>query len=244
MRLSAHRAETVVTISESSRRDIVQFLGLSSERVTVIYTGVSPEFFTVPPPAEARQALAGRYPVDRPYLLYVGALEQPNKNLVRLLQAYAQARSHLATPPRLLLVGPKRFRSEEVFAEIERLGLAEDARWLGYIPHNSDLLALYAGAEAFVYVSQWEGFGMPVLEAMAAGTPVVTSNASSLPEVVGEAGLLVDPMSVGDISAAIVRLLEDDGLRADLRLAARDRARQFTWESSAQRLVQILEQLK
>ena len=188
LRLSARRAEKVVTVSESSRRDILRFLGLPAEQVAVVYNGVGDEFFLSGAPQDA--ALAGRYPLDQPYLLYVGAIEHPNKNLVRLVQAYALARPHFPRPHRLLLVGPRRRQPEVVFAEIERLGLQADVLWLGYVP-RPDLPALYAGAAAFVYVSLWEGFGLPVLEAMAAGTPVIASNTASLPEVVGDAGWLL-----------------------------------------------------
>jgi glycosyltransferase involved in cell wall biosynthesis len=236
LRLAAHRVEHVVTVSESSKRDIIQYLNISPERLSVVGNGVAGDFFAAP--AE-RAALATRYPVDRPYLLYVGALEHPNKNLVRLLEAYAAARANFPVPHRLLLVGPQRWRPEVIFDAIAQLGLGDEVHWLGYVP-RADLPALYAAAEAFVFVSLWEGFGLPVLEALAAGTPVIASNTSSLPEVVGEAGLLVDPTSVPAISAALERLTRDADLRARLRLAGPAQARKFSWENGAVRLRQVL----
>lgn len=236
LRLAAGRVEHVVTVSESSKRDIMHYLNIPSERLSVVGNGVAHDFFSAP---AGSAALAERYPVDRPYLLYVGALEHPNKNLVRLLEAYAAARSSFTVPHRLLLVGPQRWRPEAIFEAIDRLALGEEVCWLGYVP-RVDLPALYAAAEGFVFVSLWEGFGLPVLEALAAGTPVIASNTSALPEVVGQAGLLVDPTSVEAITTAIIRVTNEAGLRAHLRAVGPARAQLFSWDEGAKRLRQVL----
>jgi glycosyltransferase involved in cell wall biosynthesis len=233
------RADRVVTVSESSRRDIAQFLSVAEWRISRVHNGVGSEFGGLSK-CEARQRLAGRYPVDRPYLLYVGALEHPNKNLVRLLQAYHQAQVEAGFEHNLLLVGPKRWRSEFIFAEIERLHLQERVIWLGYVPQQ-DLPSIYAGADAFIYVSLWEGFGLPVLEALASGVPVIASNTSSLPEVVGEAGIMVDPYSVSSIATAIRTLVADEDLKMSLRIAGPERAGMFSWRRSARALLDIFE---
>ena len=165
------RADRVVTISESSGRDIEQFLHIPEQRIDVIHLGVGDEYFVDETKEAARQYVATRLGVPNRYILYVGAIEHPNKNLVRLLQAYDQARKAMGVSYDLVFAGPKRYRPEIVMAEIERLGLQGCVHCPGYVP-KEDLPYLYAGADIFVYVSLWEGFGLPVLEAMAAGTPV------------------------------------------------------------------------
>jgi glycosyltransferase involved in cell wall biosynthesis len=236
--IGARRADRVVTVSDSSKSDIVQFLKMAPEQVAVVHNGVGREFFVHVECEQAQAELAGRYPVDEPYLLYVGALELPNKNLLRMLQAYHHALATFEQPHRLLLAGPKRRAAELVFAEIERLGLSGRVQWLGYVP-RVDLPLLYAGAACFVYVSLWEGFGLPVLEAMASGAPVIASNVSSLPEVLGEAGVLVDPANVEAIATAMVQVCNDESLRQRMRRAGRERAGQFSWPRAAAQLLAV-----
>lgn len=234
------RADRVVTISESSGRDIEQFLHIPEQRIDVIHLGVGDEYFVDVTRQAARQYVAERLGVPNRYILYLGAIEHPNKNLVRLLQAYDQARKERGVTHDLVFAGPKRYRPEIVMAEIERLGLQDCVRCLGYVP-KEDLPYLYAGADIFVYVSLWEGFGLPVLEAMAAGTPVIASNTSSLPEVVGTAGILVDPQNVAAIATAMAALLSDAATQQTLARAGRERARTFTWQRSAQHLLRVFE---
>ena len=157
------RADRIMTISESSKRDIVQFLQVPKEKVDVTYCGVGDEFFMNLPKSGIKQYLAERCGVTEDYILYVGALEHPNKNLVNLLQAYAYARQNLGVAQSLLLVGPKRYKPEVIFQEIEKLGLQASVKWLGYVS-KEDLPYIYAGADLFVYVSLYEGFGLPVLK--------------------------------------------------------------------------------
>ncbi len=239
--MGVQHADHVITISESSKRDITRFLNISADRIARIYIGGNPEFGRSSK-SEARQRLAGRYPIDGPYFLYVGALEHPNKNLIRLLQAYQQAQLEAGFVHKLLLVGPKRWRSDAIFAEIERLQLQDKVCWLGYVS-KEDLPLIYAAADIFVYISLWEGFGLPVLEAMASGVPVITSNASSLPEVVGDAGIIVDPENIENIAAAMKALAINETLKTQLRQAGLARARMFSWHHSAQSLLKIFQQV-
>jgi glycosyltransferase involved in cell wall biosynthesis len=239
--MGVRRAERVVTISKSSKQDIAHFLNVADERIARIYIGVNGEYGSLSA-QEARQRLADRYPIDKPYFLYVGALEHPNKNLVRLLQAYHQAQLESGFQHNLLLVGPKRWRTEFIFTEIEKLHLQDRVFWVGYVP-QADLPGIYAGADAFIYVSLWEGFGLPVLEAMASGVPVIASNTSSLPEVVGDAGILVDPQSVASIATAMKTLVTDEHLKTRLRIAGPARAKMFSWRRSAEDMLEIFEQV-
>lgn len=239
--MGVRRADRVVTVSESSKRDIAHFLNVADERIARIYNGVNSEYGSLSA-QEARRRLADRYPIDKPYFLYVGALEHPNKNLVRLLQAYHQAQIEAGFEHNLLLVGPKRWRSDVIFAEIERLNLESRVFWLDYVPQE-DLLSIYAGADVFIYVSLWEGFGLPVLEALASGVPVIASNTSSLPEVVGDAGILVDPQSVASIATAMKTLVADEQLQMQLRKAGPARARMFSWKRSAEELLRVFEEV-
>lgn len=240
LRRGVLRADRVVTVSQSSRQDIVSFMSVPPERVAVIYNGVGEEYFLKITVWEARARVSERFGVNEPYALYVGALEHPNKNLVRLLRAYAKARTRPTLPRRLLMVGPKRFNSQVIFEEVQRLHLEESVSWLGYVP-KEDLPYLYAGAELFVYVSMWEGFGLPVLEALASGTPVIASGTSALPEVVGDAGLLVDPSSEDAIANAMESLCGDSPRLERMRRQGPERARMFSWKRAAASLLDVFE---
>jgi len=177
-----------------------------------------------------------RYGLEGPFLLSVGSLE-PGKNRERLLQAFArlQARGLKHT---LVVAGQRAWRYEGEAPLARRLGLADSVRFLGHVP-QADLPALYSAADLFVFPSLYEGFGLPALEAMACGTPVVASNVSALPEVVGDAALQVSPLDVEALADAIERLLRDDRLRADLRERGLERARQFSWEKAARRTAEV-----
>ena len=233
------RADWVVTVSESAKADIQTFLNVPAHKIAVIPNALLAELGGASiDPLAARGFLTARYHLPAQYVLYVGALEHPNKNLVRLLEAFQLARERVGFPHHLVLVGPKRWRPEVVFNAIGRLGLEPCVHWLGYVPF-ADLRQLYAAADLFVYVSLWEGFGLPVLEAMAHGVPVIASNTSSLPEVAGEAAVLVEPTNTEEIAAAIGRVVTDQALQEHLRRAGPARANRFNWKSSAERLVGV-----
>jgi glycosyltransferase involved in cell wall biosynthesis len=227
---AARRADQVLTDSEHSRRDLLRFLGLPAARVRAIPCGVDARFQPVPD-GPGRRAALERYGVKPPYLLYVGGINA-RKNIAGLFEAFARVR---ARHPGLELVvaGKRQWATGPIDAAFERLGLAGAVRFTGYLD-DADLPALYSAAEAFVFPSLYEGFGLPPLEAMACGAPVIASNASSLPEVVGSAALLVDPHDSGALAAAIERVLGDQPLRDDLRRRGLARAAQFGWARAAQ----------
>lgn len=226
--LAVRRADAVITVSERSRADILRFLPVRPERVVVIPEAAGERFRPLEP-AAVRPALE-RYGVPSPYMLYVGSIEA-RKNLARLLEAYAALRARAPAPP-LVIVGVRRWKYGPVDAALQRLGLAGHVHFTGFVA-DADLPALYAGAALFVFPSLYEGFGLPVLEALSCGAPVVTANSSSLPEVAGDAALLVDPLDQGQIAAAMERILTEPDLAAELRARGLARARLFSWGRAA-----------
>lgn len=236
---AARRADAVVTVSESSRRDLRRYLGLLDDRVHLMTEGVNPRFRPIED-ADQRRAVLTRYGITPPYLLYLGGLNA-RKNLARLFEAYAGLRVH--HPGVTLVIGGKRqWQTGEMERALQELRLEDHVHFTGYVD-DADLPALYSGAEAFVFPSLYEGFGLPPLEAMACGTPVVTSNVSSLPEVVGEAALTVDPYDVAGLTDAIHQVLTDQQLRRQLRQLGLVQAARFTWEATAQATYRLYEQL-
>jgi glycosyltransferase involved in cell wall biosynthesis len=226
-------ARAVVADSESTRQDVARRYALPVERVRVIHPGLDPTMFH---PDGERPRGAGR---GAPYLLFVGNL-MPHKNVLRLLEAFARL-----APRRCRLVIRGSGRPAHVRAvrdRIEGLGLGGAVRLVPYAT-DAGLRALYAGAVALVFPSLVEGFGLPVLEAMACGTPVITSNASSLPEVAGDAALLVDPGDTGALAGAMERVLGDPTLREDLRSRGLRHAKAFTWERTAAEIASLVDQL-
>jgi glycosyltransferase involved in cell wall biosynthesis len=238
VRFVQEEADLVIAISEATKRDVVAHLGVVPERVHVVYGGVDPAFRLLSDRRAVAQALAPLGLRPDGYILYVGTIE-PRKNLVRLIEAYGRARRMLPSPaPDLVVAGASGWQSREVFARAEALELGSAVRFVGRVP-LSDLPALYNGALLFVYPSLYEGFGLPPLEAMACGTAVLTSDAAALPEVVGEAGITVDPRDVQQIAARMVALLSDEGLRQRLGELGRARAARFGWDVAARRVLQL-----
>jgi glycosyltransferase involved in cell wall biosynthesis len=232
----ARRARSILTPSESSRRDVIRFLGIDPARVTVVpYAPACP----VTSVEDALPRLAEQYGVRVPYFLYVGTLE-PRKNLLRVLRAFASVAPSLPDH-RFLIVGQKGWKYAAILREAARGVLAERVSFLGYVP-EADLPALYRHATAFVYPSLYEGFGLPVLEAMACGTPVLTSDRSSLLEVASGAGLLVDPEDEEAIVDGLRRLAGDEALRQDLRARGLARASTYSWERTARETLAVYEQ--
>jgi glycosyltransferase involved in cell wall biosynthesis len=223
------RADAVITVSACSRRDIAAHLGLAAERIAVIPEGVEAHFRPVPD-CPARRATLARYGIAPPYLLYLGGINA-RKNVARLLEAYARLRERRPGIA-LVIAGKRQWLTGEIDATFERLALGDAVRFTGYV-EDADLPALYSAAEAFVFPSLYEGFGLPPLEAMACGTPVVTSRVSALPELVGDAAVMIDPYDVPGLAAAIERVLTDDALRTDLRRRGLARSCQFTWRRAA-----------
>jgi len=231
-RMTARRAARVIAVSESTRQDAIRLLDLPAEKVVTIPNGVDTEMRPLPDDAPERQALRERHGLEGPFMLYVGTLE-PRKNLVTLVEAYGKLIQTHLVPHQLVIGGAKGWFYQSVFERVEELGLAPDVRFLGYLPQN-ELALWYNLADAFVYPSLYEGFGLPPLEAMACGTAVITSNVSALPEVVGQAGITVDPHDVDGLCEAMWRLVSDQALRRDLGRAGMERARRFRWIETAQ----------
>lgn len=235
-RTSVRRAARILAVSEHTRREVIGLLGVPPERVAVTYNAARAHFR--PPDPAVLAHFRTRHNLPETFVLYVGTLE-PRKNLTTLLEAYGQVVRERRVP--LLIGGGKGWLYQPVFERLEALGLREHVHFVGYI-EEQELPLWYAAATLFVFPSLYEGFGMPPLEAMACGTPVVTSNSASLPEVVGDAGLLVSPTDVEALAAAIVRLLHDPDLHAELRQRGLQRAHHFSWRKTAERTLAVYEQ--
>jgi glycosyltransferase involved in cell wall biosynthesis len=231
------QAEMVIVPSTAAADDVVRYLQVERERISVIPMGCDARFQPVEEPARAA-AMQRRYDLPRRYILFVGTLE-PRKNVKTLLQAFAML---LAETPQddlaLVIAGGNGWGGEDYLATVEALGLRDRVRFTGFV--EDDLLPeLYRGALLFVYPSLYEGFGLPVLEAMACGTPVITSNRASLPEVAGDAALLVDPTQPEALAAAMTSIISNGELRQGLRAKGLARARAFTWDGVAEQTVAI-----
>ena len=223
-RAAARRARRVLTISDHSRRDIVRLLGVPEHRVDVTYPAADQQFRPLPP-EEVEAFRAQRHLAD-PFLFAVGTLE-PRKNLVGLLEAYAR----LSKPrPPLYVGGGEGWRVDPIFETVQRLDLQHEVHFLGFVPEG-ELPLWYNAARLFAFPSLYEGFGLPVLEAMACGTPVITSDAASLPEVGGRAAILVPPRDAGRLAEEMQRVLEDASLREEMRAAGRIQASRFSWRA-------------
>ena len=234
---SARAASRVIAISGATRDDLVRYAGVSPAKISVIHHGLSPRFQPVP---KASAIVQARFGIAEPYFCYIGTV-QPRKNLVRLIEAFALVvASAPARPLALVIAGKRGWLSEAIEQRAAALGIAERVRFTGYVP-DADVPALLSGALAFAFPSLYEGFGMPVLEAMACGAPVLTASTSSLPEVAGHAALLVDPADTSAIAGGMAQLLDDAALRAELRARGLARAAAFTWQRCAAETLRVLE---
>jgi len=239
-RYNARAASYVIADSEATRQDLIRHYGAEAGKITVVYPGCSEEFRPICD-AEALHKTRERYRLPDSYILHVGTLH-PRKNLVRLVEAYALLRqSALAksTLPDLVIAGKKGWLYNHIFQRVEELDITTHVHFPGYVSQE-DLPALLSGAQLLVMPSLYEGFGLPVLEAMACGTPVVCSNTSSLPEVAGDAALLAEPLDTEGIAEAMGRLLRDTALRDGLIQRGFHQASRFTWEDCARGALEIL----
>ena len=232
---SVRRADAVIVPSEATRRDILERYPAAEGKVFVTPEGVDESFR--PAPAGEVERVRRAHGLPGEYLLFLGTLE-PKKNLPALLRAYAAARSRAPSLPPLVVAGKTGWIYEPIFETWRELRLQEAVRFLGFVP-NADVVPLMSGARAFLFPSLYEGFGLPVLEAMACGTPVITSNVSSLPEVAGDAAITVDPHSVEELAHAIEKLAFDDTLHRALRERGLRRAAVFTWRRCAEQTMEV-----
>jgi len=228
------RADAVITISQASKADIMHYLRIPTHKIHIIYRCVSERYQPVSPSDITR--VRARYALPPGYILFVGSVEE-RKNLRRLLQACARLWQAGERRP-LVIAGARRRKYHSTMQTLRELDIEQHVIFTGYVP-EADLPALYSGADLFVFPSLYEGFGLPPLEAMACGTPVVCSNAASLPEVVGDAAITVDPYDVEGLAEAMQRVLTDTGLREELREKGLARAKRFTWERAAKETIAV-----
>jgi glycosyltransferase involved in cell wall biosynthesis len=232
------KTSQVITVSESSRSDLETHLGLDSDRISVIPEGVDPRFS--PTSAPNGHEVLKKYGVTSPYLLYVGALNG-RKNIARMLEAFSIAREQHPDYT-LVIAGKKQWKTKSIDEAMSNRDLQRTVHFTGYVD-DDDLPELYRSATAFLFPSLYEGFGLPPLEAMACGTPVITSDISSLPEVMGNAALMVDPLDVLSLSNAIKRVLSDPVLRQSMIGRGLTRANDFRWENSAEQTMSLYERV-
>jgi glycosyltransferase involved in cell wall biosynthesis len=233
---AARRAERIFTVSETSKADILRYCDVEAERIIVVYNAIDDRFAT-PPEPEAIERVRERYQLHGPFALYVGNIK-PHKNLERLIDAFDLVRRGGFERLELLIIGDQISKYPRLRRAVDKHKLHKHVRFLGFVADDT-LAALYRLATVFVFPSLYEGFGLPPLEAMASGTPVVTSNRSSLPEVVGDAAVLVDPYSAASIAEGIQQVLSDPELRRSLSARGLARAREFSWDASIRRVHEV-----
>lgn len=234
--LTVRRAARVITISEHARSEILRFLKLPGEQVIVTLLAASPVYRRLPD-EQITSFDFQKLGIRGPYALAVGNL-QPRKNLLRLVEAFAEAIQRAPLPHQLVLVGKAQWRESEVVTLIEKLGLSDRVLFTGYVS-DEDLVTLYNNASLFAYPSLYEGFGLPVLEAMACGAPVLTSTAASIPEVAGDAAIMVDPYDTHAIASGLIEILGDPATQSRLRKSGLQQARRFTWRATAEATLAI-----
>lgn len=238
LKTSAKRAHKIITVSENSKRDIIKILGVPEEKVKVIYNGIDDVY----EPIDDKRGLdfvKTRYGITSRFILHVGSLN-PRKNIPRLIDAYNMLPAEILKEYELVIVGKKSWKADKIFAKTKKLGLEDRVIFTGFVA-DSDLPLLMNAADLLAFPSLYEGFGIPPLEAMACGTPVVASNTSSIPEVVGDAALLFDPYNVEEIANAMYRALTNEQLRDELRQKGFKRAKQFSWEKAARETLAVYE---
>ena len=239
MRVAIQQASAIVTVSHSARRDLLRLHGVAADRVSVVHEAASPVFRPITDRARLDDVRA-KYGLPDRFILYVGTIE-PRKNLSRLMAAFAAARK-AGIQQRLVCVGPYGWSSRDLSGHIERLGIHDAVHFTGYVPFD-DLPAIYNLADFFVFPSLYEGFGLPVVEAMASGLPVLTSNTSSLGEIARDAAETVDPSDTDAMIDAIRRLATDASLRRDLAERGLARSRAFSWTQTAREMLAVYHRL-
>lgn len=233
---SLERADHIIAISEHTKKDIMKHFNAPDSLITVTHLAAGPEYHEVTDRAALASARA-KYKLPADYILFVGSLE-PRKNVKGLLKAYAAVPQKLRKAFPLVIAGGRGWLNSDIPGIVEALGIKEGVRFAGYLD-ATDISAVYSGASVFAYPSLYEGFGLPILEAMSCGSPVVTSKTSSMPEVAGDAAVLVDPMDADELAFALQKVLEDEGLRAGMRKKGLARAASFSWDRCAKETVEI-----
>jgi glycosyltransferase involved in cell wall biosynthesis len=232
-------ADLVIAISENTKNDLLELTRITEEKIVVVPGACDEKFRQINDPCRLEE-VEKKYGIQKDYILFVGTIE-PRKNLARLLRAYHRIKDKVDA--QLLLVGPKGWRDKEIYQTYDRLHLSEMVKFLGYVSEE-DLPYLYNGALFFVYPSIYEGFGLPPLEAISCGCPVIASRVSSLPEVLGEAALYVDPQDENEIAGGILHLYEDAQQRKRLSGLGLAQAKKFSWEKSAKMTLAVYEKAR
>ena len=233
---AAHKSDRIFTVSEQSKKDILAFFNVSPEKIVVTPNAIDNRF-SLPPSEEHVVNTRERYQLSHSYLLYVGNIK-PHKNLERLIEAFHLVRQQGRSELELIIIGEEISKLQSLRRAVHKYDIHRYVRFLGYVPDKT-LAVLYRLAAVFVFPSLYEGFGLPPLEAMASGTPVVTSNVSSLPEVVGDAAILVDPYNAESIAEGILTVLRSTHLRGELSRRGLERVKAFSWTRSIQRVRQV-----
>jgi glycosyltransferase involved in cell wall biosynthesis len=238
IKLTTKKAERIIAVSDRTKEDLIKHLGISAGKITVIPEAADERYHPLDVKEKDFRTVLKKY-ASHQFLLYVGNYK-PHKNLIRLVEAFHEALPDLPKGAQLVIIGPRDKRYPEASRLVKKLGLEKSVILAGYVSEE-ELLILYNSATAFIFPSLYEGFGLPPLEAMASGLPVISSNLSSLPEVVGNAALPINPEDVDDIGQAIVRVFSDEDLRRDLRKKGLARAKKFSWQKTAEMTLEVYE---
>lgn len=237
---SVERPDKIITISKSSRQGIMEYLNVDPSKIEIVYPGVDYHYYNQAPSKVVIDNTRTKYRLPEQYILYMGTLE-PRKNILGIVEAFAKFKLNGMTTAKsikLVLAGKKGWLYEPIFEKIKQLGLEEEVVFTDYVDER-DKVAIYHLASAFIFPSLYEGFGIPVLEAMAAGTPVITSNVSSLPEVAGEAAILISPQDTEGMACALNKVLENEEYARDLVTKGWGQAQKFSWDQSAEKLYSV-----
>ncbi|MDF2611938.1 MAG: glycosyltransferase family 1 protein [Lachnospiraceae bacterium] len=238
---ACEKADHIITISEFSKNEIIKYMNVPENKISVMPCGVDHAKFH---PNYSKADIEGskaKYGINQDYILYLGTLE-PRKNIIMLIEAYAKLREESINSPKLVLAGKKGWLYDDIFEKVKQYQMSEDIIFTDYVDAD-DVPLLLNGATMFVFPSIYEGFGLPPLEAMACGTPVISSNAASLPEVIGDAGILVDPYSCEELKNAMQLVINNEILRAELREKGILHSNNFTWKASVNKLFEIYTKL-
>jgi mannosyltransferase B len=235
----AQKSDLIITISESAKNDIIKNLGVTEDKIEIVYPGIDLENYSQKYEKEELERIRKKYNLPSEYILYLGTIE-PRKNIERIIKAFIKYKEKVDDDLKFVIVGKKGWKYENIMKLIESMGT--DIIITGYIDEE-DKIPIYKLAQFFTFPSLYEGFGMPVLEAMAAGVPVVTSNVSSLPEVAGDAAILVDPLNEDEIFEAYKKIRNDSNYREEMILKGYEQAKRYQWKYSAKKLEEIYDKI-
>lgn len=233
-------ATHIITISEYSKSDIIKYLGIKGSKISVVPLGVDKKYFQRVDNKKKEKVLE-KYNIKKNFFIFIGTL-QPRKNILRIIEAFEQLPQHVKNNNELIIIGQNGWKAEDIIDKLKEMQRLGYGKWLNYIPQD-DLLSILQSAKALVYPSLYEGFGLPVIEAFASHCPVICSNTTSLPEVAGDAAILVNPLSVEEISSAICLLAEDEDKREKLIAKGLEQVKKFTWEKSVNEHLKVFKEV-